>query len=118
MNKSPRRVTMAPVKGRLPSRSPQVALEDDRGHPAARQLFATFEHPAGRSLIAKRLHAGRRAVICPRNPVFQIAEMRVAAIATGRILIPGFEGVRVRHEGYQRSEEHTSELQSPCNLVC
>src|SRR5256885_8041505 len=23
-----------------------------------------------------------------------------------------------RYEGVQRSEEHTSELQSPCNLVC
>src|SRR2546426_2106871 len=25
---------------------------------------------------------------------------------------------RVRHRGRVRSEEHTSELQSPCNLVC
>src|SRR5256885_10166087 len=27
-------------------------------------------------------------------------------------------GVRDRHRRQQRSEEHTSELQSPCNLVC
>src|SRR2546426_3577295 len=26
--------------------------------------------------------------------------------------------VRQREEGGERSEEHTSELQSPCNLVC
>src|SRR5256885_13241363 len=25
---------------------------------------------------------------------------------------------RSRQPGYERSEEHTSELQSPCNLVC
>src|SRR5256885_7067379 len=34
----------------------------------------------------------------------------------------GFGGVvrghRRRHGGRRRSEEHTSELQSPCNLVC
>src|ERR1039457_7494140 len=29
------------------------------------------------------------------------------------------QGLRLRREGrYDRSEEHTSELQSPCNLVC
>src|SRR2546426_3083242 len=27
-------------------------------------------------------------------------------------------GRRVRAAGHDRSEEHTSELQSPCNLVC
>src|SRR5256885_10559365 len=28
------------------------------------------------------------------------------------------EVVVTRHDGPRRSEEHTSELQSPCNLVC
>src|SRR5688500_19196559 len=28
------------------------------------------------------------------------------------------EGVVIKHPGGIRSEEHTSELQSPCNLVC
>src|SRR2546426_9230990 len=28
------------------------------------------------------------------------------------------DGARVRREHVHRSEEHTSELQSPCNLVC
>src|SRR5256885_9959166 len=28
------------------------------------------------------------------------------------------EQAALRHIGQQRSEEHTSELQSPCNLVC
>src|SRR5205807_5573385 len=27
-------------------------------------------------------------------------------------------GILGKNHGYQRSEEHTSELQSPCNLVC
>src|SRR2546426_8837267 len=41
----------------------------------------------------------------------------------GRTLGPrgGSQGPRVRADGggrFSRSEEHTSELQSPCNLVC
>src|SRR2546426_3781975 len=31
---------------------------------------------------------------------------------------PGPEGLRSRGRQVPRSEEHTSELQSPCNLVC
>src|SRR5580658_423866 len=64
-------------------------------------LFTTFEHAAWHPRIPQRLHANRRAVISPRNPVLQIAEVRVPAIAAGRILVPGLEGVRVRHEGYE-----------------
>src|SRR5205807_9482030 len=30
----------------------------------------------------------------------------------------GGPGMPPRFEGWDRSEEHTSELQSPCNLVC
>src|SRR5256885_5093575 len=29
-----------------------------------------------------------------------------------------FQPERSEHSGWKRSEEHTSELQSPCNLVC
>src|SRR5256885_16208693 len=36
--------------------------------------------------------------------------------ARGAALLPALHGVRCTREG--RSEEHTSELQSPCNLVC
>src|SRR5256885_3289722 len=42
--------------------------------------------------------------------------------ATGLIVAPGFidTHVHLREPGQEssRSEEHTSELQSPCNLVC
>src|SRR5256885_12461506 len=31
---------------------------------------------------------------------------------------PGGDGVLAAKPGVDRSEEHTSELQSPCNLVC
>src|SRR5256885_7330480 len=58
-------------------------------------------------------------------------------ISSGRAIRPSFQGLRLRHTGavvaligvgltpspnwfqiVKRSEEHTSELQSPCNLVC
>src|SRR2546426_7326840 len=32
--------------------------------------------------------------------------------------IGSVSGMRFLHAGFTRSEEHTSELQSPCNLVC
>src|SRR5256885_9431317 len=38
------------------------------------------------------------------------------AAAVGRVDDRG--GAGVEDEAHQRSEEHTSELQSPCNLVC
>src|SRR5256885_7000768 len=42
--------------------------------------------------------------------------------ARGAALLPALHGVRCTREGAHRaqyrSEEHTSELQSPCNLVC
>src|SRR5256885_5044821 len=37
----------------------------------------------------------------------------------GRGEVETDEGVRLQEKGFEkRSEEHTSELQSPCNLVC
>src|SRR3989454_7849850 len=36
----------------------------------------------------------------------------------GRRFRQGRPGRRLRGRGHRRSEEHTSELQSPCNLVC
>src|SRR5256885_12102512 len=34
-------------------------------------------------------------------------------------VLGGLEAMRaLRQSGFRRSEEHTSELQSPCNLVC
>src|SRR5256885_1410572 len=37
----------------------------------------------------------------------------------GRGEVETDEGIRLQEKGFEkRSEEHTSELQSPCNLVC
>src|SRR3989454_5032311 len=46
-------------------------------------------------------------------PILERAEVHVVAEGPG-----GGDGERERQGGARRSEEHTSELQSPCNLVC
>src|SRR5256885_12106801 len=56
----------------------------------------------------------------PRSTLFPYTTLfrsRVAQIELGREVVTRDEPVRAAHRGL-RSEEHTSELQSPCNLVC
>src|SRR2546426_9739851 len=53
---------------------------------------------------------GRRAVTAPPNP--PIHNMRLSKRS-----FAGFDH-RIPPQRAGRSEEHTSELQSPCNLVC
>src|SRR2546426_4374427 len=42
----------------------------------------------------------------------------VDQVARGLRAVPAPEAVAQSRAGLERSEEHTSELQSPCNLVC
>src|SRR5256885_8290640 len=68
-----------------------------------------------------------RSTLFPYTTLFRsntIAGLRAVAIsrsenlprARGRIVSSMYDGIRKRSA--PRSEEHTSELQSPCNLVC
>src|SRR5256885_11632747 len=53
----------------------------------------------------------------PRRRASHEHEPRHVALPGGqRLLHPGAQGAVASH--HLRSEEHTSELQSPCNLVC
>src|SRR5256885_10248406 len=49
------------------------------------------------------------------SPVMSMPTSAIASIAEGLISFPGSEPP---DQATARSEEHTSELQSPCNLVC
>src|SRR5256885_3901611 len=62
---------------------------------------------------ARDLQAPAAAVARVIEPLPRIARDRRLRIP--RALAPGETHLARRHE---RSEEHTSELQSPCNLVC
>src|SRR2546426_1898337 len=48
------------------------------------------------------------------QPVVAVDDASVQIVQVRRGEAPAVE----RHQRPQRSEEHTSELQSPCNLVC
>src|SRR5688500_19969585 len=57
----------------------------------------------------------------------EVAKVLARALETSLIRLQCYEGLDVNHAVYEwnyprqileRSEEHTSELQSPCNLVC
>src|SRR5256885_11965110 len=61
---------------------------------------------------------------CFFDPSFPPSTRRLLSLPFGRIHFAG-EHTSIKWQGYMngavesgRSEEHTSELQSPCNLVC
>src|SRR2546426_5707175 len=57
------------------------------------------------------------ALALPLRARWRPASGVVGLVVSAR-LAPGAEAWYVRPGGAERSEEHTSELQSPCNLVC
>src|SRR5688500_19316874 len=63
-----------------------------------------------------RRGGGRASSSCVRERHHGIVENRVKACAHERL--PQSRGRRQARSSALRSEEHTSELQSPCNLVC
>src|SRR2546426_1669034 len=62
----------------------------------------------------------------PRSTLFPYTTLFRSAVAPGAVLLPEAWDAATREHFAQttplkrlgRSEEHTSELQSPCNLVC
>src|SRR5205807_8047662 len=93
--------------------------------PGATPLCPLSLHDALPILTLGRVHASRKLVI--RNPAWtgdrRRARASPGAVVCGVLAAPIRGAVaRQRHprevRGRPRSEEHTSELQSPCNLVC
>src|SRR2546426_7287006 len=64
--------------------------------------------PVGFRLLREQRSCGRSSY---KRPSFEPEAFRQA-------LSPGPSALLDNRRGYRRSEEHTSELQSPCNLVC
>src|SRR5256885_10437362 len=64
-----------------------------------------FRSPAVRAVLVGAV-ADQEHHVGPGHEILQVAARAVGAQAVGD------------HAQRQRSEEHTSELQSPCNLVC
>src|SRR5256885_8038795 len=60
----------------------------------------------------------------PRSTLFPYTTLFRSRVDRARFLlrlapdVGGHREAALHHDGHARSEEHTSELQSPCNLVC
>src|SRR5256885_11307876 len=60
-----------------------------------------------------------RSTLFPYTTLFRSRIFGASSVSLGRQLSrPQVSRTRVRSGDLLRSEEHTSELQSPCNLVC
>src|SRR5256885_12366848 len=88
-----------------------VAISTRNRPMASATIISTRDMPAWDGMRTRHARApGPRSKPRPQR---ECAKFIVASIQTLAFLDrPGH-----RH-GHQRSEEHTSELQSPCNLVC
>src|SRR5256885_5839344 len=72
-----------------------------------------------RSLPACRTHGAPRESLSGRSEERRAFGRRVARLRSQRGLTQAELAARIaRTASWMRSEEHTSELQSPCNLVC
>src|SRR2546426_5317681 len=93
------------------------------GVPVVRSRHVTIPIPPRRALVyrlADRVITSGEAVAAIVRGAGVPADRGVAIgprLDTARFH-PNVSGARVRQELGLRSEEHTSELQSPCNLVC
>src|SRR2546426_7787866 len=97
------------------------------GRPMAKNLlkagYPLVVHSRSRGPVDELVQAGAKAATSPRDVAGQCEVLitmlpsspDVELVALGKDGI--VEGAR-RGLIYVRSEEHTSELQSPCNLVC
>src|SRR5256885_8917328 len=74
------------------------------------------QHDPGRD-VPRRQHELPEGVEAPRGDVGEVERRGARAPDTARAAHHGGELVQISPQG-GRSEEHTSELQSPCNLVC
>src|SRR2546426_1410499 len=71
-----------------------------------------------RSRCARRSGAGEPRALAHARPSHRCAVVRPAHREAVVQRQTRFLAARVRLREIERSEEHTSELQSPCNLVC
>src|SRR2546426_11876463 len=86
-------------------------------------LFFFFNDTATTEIYTLSLHDALPISPLPQAGLgrYQVGRPARGARESGRHVLPGRQGARrprARPPHALRSEEHTSELQSPCNLVC
>src|SRR2546426_6660485 len=99
-----------------------VATLRSRASHVVRRLIA-YEHRLGERVLPFVTERQEHSAPAPGQPELPRApgeheDGRLASLAPHLELAPAHAEPEPRAERLERSEEHTSELQSPCNLVC
>src|SRR5205807_9218384 len=87
-------------------------------------LYFLYNHPSPTTIYTLSLHDALpicAGVSSPQNVQLSPMGMRRDTGSANNLCITAagaYTGAACTGNGTQRSEEHTSELQSPCNLVC
>src|SRR5256885_13848658 len=111
------RLRRAPPAGERGSRPrPRGARALPGPVPRARRIAPADARLAAGDPAGRRARRRRRGRPCLRRLAH--AEPRAQALRQRRSRVPPDRGATRLLPDFPRSEEHTSELQSPCNLVC
>src|SRR5690606_41739948 len=90
------------------------ALRALRSFPTRRSSDLQFRCQHAAEIADRYVHHGRRELL----GLLAAGEFRTRALRFGLALSENGVALRIRHDENDRSEEHTSELQSRENLVC
>src|SRR2546426_2793055 len=91
----------------------QEQLKGERPVCALEHVGIDLTDVAGRRALFARIGAaGRRVLVVSEGLLIYLTPQQVASLASDLAAPASFRMME------KRSEEHTSELQSPCNLVC
>src|SRR5256885_8097284 len=81
--------------------------------------YFTLAKSAPRTISAATTAGATQSARCSQNSRrTRLRRVRLSALAAGGAPLGARSGAASATELLMRSEEHTSELQSPCNLVC
>src|SRR5256885_15917590 len=84
-----------------------------------RSASQKFVPPCGFSILSMLLLKASRSEVKVDTTSTSAVKVTIATRSTGRTAsMKRFDDLRIKPILSARSEEHTSELQSPCNLVC
>src|SRR5256885_9888942 len=89
-------------------------------------MRTSTEKPAYQFFFFLMIRRPPRSTLFPYTTLFRSRTLRSVFALLAPLMVPFFYfgcqltgfALKVEERHHQRSEEHTSELQSPCNLVC
>src|ERR1039457_4328330 len=92
--------------------------------PQPKKIFTVEDHPTFREGLVQIVNGEKDLTVSGHAGTATEALQKIARLKPDLVLVditlPGKSGLEIIKElrFQNRSEEHTSELQSPCNIVC